>query len=301
MKRLLSFLLAAVTVITAVALPASAEQDHVLIGDVDLDDEVTIVDATFIQRAVIALMDFTPLQSYLGDVDGSEDTDIVDATAIQRRLLGVSNLFYRDSMQKWSAELLDVTSYPNGNCFKVGTTVRFGIQEQVHEIPSEIEVYLNSTLYKERGVYSDFAVEFDTAGYYRMSVAAYDPFGTCDVYTLDLQAVSSQPPVIQSAYYDKTEKRVSVTATDGVAPYQYSYAIRNNITPPEPGQDYAAQSFDFKFGDDGSCYLYCDFCDDNEAYIPVWMLSKTLSYYCEIQVMDSMGNLSEVKKVQIVI
>ena len=301
MKRLMSFLLAAVTVITALVVPVTAEQDYVLIGDVDLDEEVTIVDATFIQRSVIALTEFTSLQSYIGDVDGSEDTDIVDATVIQRRLLGVSNLFYRDYIQKWSAELIGVTSYPNGDRFTVGTTVHFSVSEQIHEIPSEIEVYINGSLYKDRGVYSDFAVFFDTMGYYRISVAAYDPFGTCDVYTLDLQAVSSQPPVIQSAIYDRSTKTVRVIASGGAAPYQYSYAIRNNITPLAPGQQYTAEDFDFKFGDDGSCYLYCDFCDKREIDIPVWMLSKTLTYYCEIQVMDSMGNLSEVKKVQIIL
>ena len=301
MKRLLSILLAAVMLLTASALPVSAEQDHVLIGDVDLDDEVTIVDSTFIQRAVIALTEFTPLQSYLGDVDGSEDTDIVDATVIQRRLLGLSNRFYRDYLQKWRAELLGVSSYPNGNCYKVGTTVHFGIQEQAHEIPSEIEVYLNGALYKDCGVYSDFALAFDTVGYYRMSVAAYDPFGTCDIYTLELQVISSQPPGIKSAYYDKVAKTVRVTASGGTAPYKYSYAIRNNITPLAPGQQYSAEEFDFKFGDDGSCYLYCDFCDNNEVDIPVWLLSKTLTYYCEVQVMDSSGDLSEVKKVQIIL
>lgn len=301
MKRLLLILLAAAVLMTAMSLTASAEQDHVLIGDVDFDDEVTIVDSTFIQRAVIALTEFSPLQSYLGDVDGSDDTDIVDATVIQRRLLGLSNRFYRDRLQKWSAELLDVTSYPSGNSFKVGTTVHFSIQEQVHELPSEIEVYLNGALYKDRGVYSDFAVAFDTVGYYRMSVAAYDPFGTCDIYTLELQAISSQPPVIKSAYYDKAAKAVRVTASGGTDPYKYSYAIRNNVTPPAPGQVYTNADFDFKFRDDGSCYLYCDFCDNNEVDIPVYMLSKTLTYYCEVQVMDSSGDLSEVKKVQIIL
>ena len=56
-----------------------------LIGDVDGDGEVTIIDATFAQRYATELtVPFTNDQMMLGDVDGDGEVTIVDATYIQR-------------------------------------------------------------------------------------------------------------------------------------------------------------------------------------------------------------------------
>ena len=60
-----------------------------LLGDVDEDGEVTILDATAIQRKLADL----PNKSYneaLADCDGDNDIAILDATAIQRFLAGLS-------------------------------------------------------------------------------------------------------------------------------------------------------------------------------------------------------------------
>ena len=56
-------------------------------GDVDLDGEVTIIDATMIQRYLVDLNDPDHIQQLLADTDGDGAVGIVDATCIQRWLV----------------------------------------------------------------------------------------------------------------------------------------------------------------------------------------------------------------------
>ena len=86
-KRLLSLLLAAVLLVTTlVVTTAGAVQQKILYGDTDGDGNVTILDATAIQRhlAAIDILDEAALER--GMVTGGSELTILDATAIQRKL-----------------------------------------------------------------------------------------------------------------------------------------------------------------------------------------------------------------------
>ena len=56
------------------------------IGDVDLDKEVTVIDATAIQRFLAGIDALNRIQQLLADTDGDGEVTILDATMIQRRL-----------------------------------------------------------------------------------------------------------------------------------------------------------------------------------------------------------------------
>ena len=56
------------------------------IGDVDLDGEVTILDATMIQRTLAGIEELDGIRRFLADTDSDGEVSILDATAIQRRL-----------------------------------------------------------------------------------------------------------------------------------------------------------------------------------------------------------------------
>ena len=69
-----------------------------LLGDIDGDDSITIVDATLIQRCNVMLAEYPEDDEMLiplgnircySDFDRDGERDIVDATAIQRYLLGL--------------------------------------------------------------------------------------------------------------------------------------------------------------------------------------------------------------------
>ena len=68
-------------------------QESILRGDTDRDGELTILDATKIQR-VIAEMDAVsdPLFSTIADTDGDESVTILDATRLERTLAELCNI-----------------------------------------------------------------------------------------------------------------------------------------------------------------------------------------------------------------
>ena len=77
-----------------VAAPAAQKPDtpgtKILLGDVDDDGEVSILDATCIQRKLAGLS-VTKYAEAAADSDGDGEVSILDATAIQRHLAGLSS------------------------------------------------------------------------------------------------------------------------------------------------------------------------------------------------------------------
>ena len=68
-----------------------AQPEIALYGDVDRDNEVSILDATFIQRDLAGLEKFTKQQENIAQVDTDGELTILDATHIQRWLAGLSS------------------------------------------------------------------------------------------------------------------------------------------------------------------------------------------------------------------
>ena len=70
------------------ALPEPTTAENIL-GDVNLNGEVDILDATMIQRHLVGLEHLSDRQLALADTCGDGETDILDATRIQRYLAGI--------------------------------------------------------------------------------------------------------------------------------------------------------------------------------------------------------------------
>ena len=299
MKKIISIMLALVFSLFAVT-PAYAD-DLYLIGDADGDSELTILDATHIQRVLAGLSQTNALRDYLSDVDGSGDATILDATQIQRRLAGIPSIFHMDVLVPWKACISRLDSDIADDTVIVGTEASFCIIEPESEIPSEHEAYINGIKILSRSTESVFSCTFAKEGWYKLSAIAYDPFGGADIYTVTIHAVSEPTaPEILSAKYIKSEAKIAVQASGGSAPYEYQYTIRNNVTPPGPDEVYTAE-FSFDLDENGDPILICRFCAESEVYVPTYQLSKTLTYYCDVQVRGADGALSEIKKVQIIL
>ena len=65
-----------------------ADPDRDILGDVNLNGEVDILDATLIQRYLVALDELSERQQAIADTNRSGEVDILDATRIQRYLAG---------------------------------------------------------------------------------------------------------------------------------------------------------------------------------------------------------------------
>ena len=68
-----------------------AQWEKLQLGDIDMDGEVTIMDATLVQKYIAHLEDLTDQQKRLADVDGDGEITILDATEIQKMLANVKN------------------------------------------------------------------------------------------------------------------------------------------------------------------------------------------------------------------
>lgn len=68
-------------------------EEEILIGDADDDGEVTILDATFIQRYEAGIALPSPINTKNADADKDEEVTIIDATLVQRRLAGIISRF----------------------------------------------------------------------------------------------------------------------------------------------------------------------------------------------------------------
>jgi hypothetical protein len=69
------------------------ETDDSILGDVDGDSNITIMDATAIQRHVAKNLTLTDEQLALGDTDKDGKISVMDATAIQRYVAKLINKF----------------------------------------------------------------------------------------------------------------------------------------------------------------------------------------------------------------
>lgn len=91
-KRILAFILIA-AVLSAILLSSVVIGTAAVVGDVDGNDELTILDATAIQRHLAALISLSEEQQARGRVSGGDELTIIDATLIQRKLAQLIDFF----------------------------------------------------------------------------------------------------------------------------------------------------------------------------------------------------------------
>ena len=60
-------------------------------ADVNDDNEISVVDATLIQKYIVGLEKLTDLQKKSAEVNGDGEISVVDATLIQKYIVGLEN------------------------------------------------------------------------------------------------------------------------------------------------------------------------------------------------------------------
>ena len=61
------------------------------IGDVNSDGDISVVDATLVQKYIVGLENLTDLQKKSADVNDDNEISVVDATLIQKYIVGLDN------------------------------------------------------------------------------------------------------------------------------------------------------------------------------------------------------------------
>ena len=111
-KRLLSILLTAALLLTLVCGAAINTGAAGVLGDVDGDDDVNIIDVTMIQRHLADIIRLDESAQKRGMVAGDDELSIIDATLIQRRLAGIITRFPAEDMQPTQAPTVKSTEPP---------------------------------------------------------------------------------------------------------------------------------------------------------------------------------------------
>ena len=75
---------------TVTVTTTKSETPSYILGDADGDGDVTIIDATCIQRALVGIPVPSDYNEAAADVDGDEEITILDVTLIQRYLVGIN-------------------------------------------------------------------------------------------------------------------------------------------------------------------------------------------------------------------
>ena len=121
MKKILAMLLV-VTLLCSTALlacvSASAEGSRPR-GDADMDGEVTILDATRIQRFLAGLAAESDIDADVADADSDGDVTILDATRVQRYLAGLCDMDGNPAQQPTEVTKPDFPVNPD-RMFKAG-------------------------------------------------------------------------------------------------------------------------------------------------------------------------------------
>ena len=104
-KKLISiatlFVLMAVSVFSAFAVEDETK-NALVYGDVNIDGDITVIDATDIQKYIVGLEELTADSKSVADVDSDGAISVMDATSIQKYIVGlngcgkVSNLLLND-------------------------------------------------------------------------------------------------------------------------------------------------------------------------------------------------------------
>lgn len=84
MKKLISVLLAAATMIAAVTCGAVTADAATIRGDVNGDNKISLRDATMVQKINAGLITPTSAQSYSADFNANDSVELVDALLIQK-------------------------------------------------------------------------------------------------------------------------------------------------------------------------------------------------------------------------
>lgn len=305
-KSILSALLITALLISLLTFSAGAALPPALVGDVNYDDSVDILDVTLIQRYLIGNTVFYDNQKVVADFDRDGDISVFDATWIQRKEVGMTipegyggslnqdifiTSFYADYESGKAAAGVPVTFTARANCGAEGCTYEF---------------YIDGKMMQERSLDNTFTYTFPESGDYNIEVKAFnkDGFSNLDLYD-KFHVVDSYPydqlgliSVNWIDYEYRPDPTLEVRATGGTAPYTYSYTILDL----DSGEIYSKEHYEklgwqMLYDQDEKPYLYRDFSENSSLTVPVFELGFNYTRRLVVQAKDANGHLTEAKTV----
>ena len=222
------------------------------VGDADMDYDITIKDATTIQRYLAGFS--VNHSSYsdelieaLADADGSGTVSILDATTIQRHLADLpcsfkyrelSDVFVGDTGFHSTADIYAPGADGSRAIGYVGVPVDFTARLLWGNPPQTFRLRVNGETIWERAANGErkceFTCTFDAEGDYDVQLDVICKYGVSKSFRriIDVRSLpeDDRPVIMGATYFDQTwmssgNDDLTITAAGGTGPYTYSYTV----------------------------------------------------------------------------
>lgn len=247
LKNITAFLLIALALYNVCATSVSAAIAPQTTGDCDLDDRVTVKDATLIQKYLVKVTSFTPLQEYASEVDGDNKVTIKDATMIQKKCAEIIEDFNVDSVFWTDAHTNGFYADYNSGKATTGTPVTFTALVDGNGEPFRYEFFINEEKVTEISEENCFTHTFTETGTYRIGVKYYNRFDYVDygyIYDYEVvEAISTSDLAVKAFYHSNNstvlheyvyDTEFTATAMGGSGNYEYRFLLDSKVV-----QDYS--------------------------------------------------------------
>ena len=243
MKRIISLLIITAIIVLMGIMGANAAiwyPDH-MYGDVDCDSEVTVLDATQIQRYDISAIKLDNIQKEAADYDRDGNASIIDATFVQRKATLISVPDYCGGSFTEENRITNFYASYSFDKAMTGVPVTFTAEAVSGTQITGYRLCITNpdtheTVFEESSANNQFTYTFDEPGYYHISVQSYDKLNvtvfsssSSDMYMTVTEPYELDKPVINNYYFDSlySKSKITVSAIGGTAPYKYCISIED--------------------------------------------------------------------------
>lgn len=246
-KALLSILLITMIISFSIISVHANIAEPPLVGDVDRDFDVTILDATMIQRFLAAITEPDSLDLALADADADGEMTIIDATAIQRHLASLPTTYQMRPLMDYylgdiifhsDIEIMSSGHYHGDEVAYVGIPVNFTVRERWGAQNHRYSLIVDGEKIKETEISDtdshNLSYTFSQEGIYTVTTRIENCYGRTSEYTREIKVIDMTDdniPIIAGAvFYDASWMSsgsgvLTVHAEGGEAPYMYNYEM----------------------------------------------------------------------------
>ncbi len=246
MKKIISLLLVAIMIIGVCAVSASAALPAMgYIGDADDSGIIDVADATYIQRMLASLVEFDAEDELYADVDLDKNITILDATEIQMwiaKLLPVEHSHIGGYYSYAMREDDFYSDYLSGQAM-AGVPVTFTANLIADSPMQNYELYVNGELVASSEDSNSLTYTFPEAGFYDVVMYANAFYGKGE-FRQTFKVVENDGDnklAVKSFYstgkywgdyvYDRQGIKFYAEAMGGTAPYRYEFIFKRQKFP----------------------------------------------------------------------
>ncbi len=278
MKKLFSIILAAVMLASVCVASVNATTAPIgMLGDVDDNGDINIMDATQIQIMLAKLCDYDEEDEIYADADLDRELSVMDATELQ---LWIAKLLDNSKIGCWYNYDMYTDDfyydYLSGRAV-AGVPVTFTANVRAGSPLQNYELYVNDELVASSETSNSLTYIFPQAGTYKVQMLAnaFYTTGAFEIREYVVQENDDEQLKFKAFYstgkywgtfsWNQEDMKFYAEGMGGVAPYQYEFVMEHRVNPyyidspmVDITQDYSEKNYfvlpayDFKeiFGED---------------------------------------------------